>query len=53
MTLRELMIERILFCMTEEELQERYCITLEEFRSCSDVDFLDTYEEIVDTMLGF
>ena len=53
MTLRDLMIERILFCMTEEELQERYDITLEEFRACSDVDFLDTYEEIFDDIMGF
>ena len=53
MTLRELMIERILMCMTEEELSESYDITLQDLNTCSDVDFLDTYEEIVDDMLGF
>ena len=53
MTLRELMIERILFNMTEEDLQDIYDITVKDLQECSDEDFLDTYEEIFDSLMGY
>ena len=53
MTLRELMIERLLMSFTEEDLQDIYDVTVKDLMECSDVDFLDTYEEIVDDMLGY
>lgn len=46
-TLRELMIERILFAFTEEELQEKYNITEDEMNNLSDLDFLEMYDETV------
>jgi hypothetical protein len=42
MTLRELMIERILFAITEEELQEVF----EDLYTITDEEFLDLYESI-------
>ena len=53
MTLRELMIERILFNMTEEDLQDIYDITVKDLQECSDEDFLDTYDEITEGCIGY
>jgi hypothetical protein len=46
MTLRELMIERILFAMNDEELQEEFHTSEEELKTMSDEDFLDIYDEL-------
>lgn len=46
MTLRELMIERILFAMNDEELQEEFRTSEEELKTMSDEDFLDIYDEL-------
>jgi hypothetical protein len=53
MTLREMMIERIYMAMTEEDLQEGFDTCEDELRTMPDDEFLDLYEEIVDTLLGF
>ena len=49
MTLREMMIERILFAATEEELLEMYAIDVEsdpDFDSLSDFDLFELYENV-------
>ena len=46
MNLRELMIERIMFCVTEEVLQEYFDITESEILTLSDEDFLELYEDV-------
>lgn len=46
MTLREMMIERILFSYTEEELVEHMLATEGDLTTISDEDFLDLYEEL-------
>ena len=48
MTLRELMIERIYFCVSEETLEELFHTSEEELLSMSDEDFLDLYEEVAE-----
>ena len=45
MKLRELMIERILFCMGEEGLWNEFKVKEEELHTLSDLDFLELYEE--------
>lgn len=45
MTLRQLLIERIMFILTEEELAERYLTTDEELAIISDSDLLEIYED--------
>lgn len=46
MTLRELMIERILFSFTEEELEAAFHTTEGDLTTISDEDFLDIYDEL-------
>jgi hypothetical protein len=46
MNLRELMIERIYYCVSEETLQEYFHTSEEELLTISDEDFLDLYEEV-------
>lgn len=46
MNLRELMMERILFCVTEETLISEFNISTEEIASLSDLDFLELFETI-------
>lgn len=46
LTLRELIMERILFACTEQELIEEFRITPREIVGLSDLDFLDLYENI-------
>ena len=48
MTLRELMIERIYFCVSEEVLQEFFHTSEEDLNTISDEDFLDLYEEVAE-----
>lgn len=51
MTLRELLIERIRFVLTDEELVERYLTTAEDLCTISDSDLLELYEDTF-LMLG-
>jgi len=44
MTLRELMIEYILFAYASEDLMEQFSITPEELPSLSDIDLLEIYD---------
>lgn len=45
LTLRELMVEYILFAFEEEELMEKFQITEEELIGLSDVDLLEIYDQ--------
>ena len=46
MTLRELMIERILFICDEEILNTTYGIHEDEIETLSDLDLLELFEEV-------
>jgi hypothetical protein len=46
MDLKTLIIERILFSFTEQELRDSYNITEEELTLLSDIDLFELYEEI-------
>ena len=46
MNLRELMIERIHFCVTEDVLAEYFDISPSEILTLSDEDFLELYEDV-------
>ena len=45
MTIRELMIEYILFAFTEEELQSMFHVSEEELPDLADVDLLEIYDQ--------
>lgn len=47
MDLRNLLIERILFAVTEEELDRRFQIGEEEIYNMSDLDLFELYEAVV------
>lgn len=44
MTLRELMIERIRFCLTEADLKEDFGVTFEDLDVLPVEEFLDLYD---------
>ena len=44
-TLREMMIERIFFSYTDEELQEVFDIHPDEVETLNDLDLLELYDE--------
>ena len=46
-TLRELIIERIFFAFTDEELQTVFGVHPDEVENLSDLDLLELYEETV------
>jgi hypothetical protein len=46
LTLREMIIERILFAVDEDVLNDSYEITEEELYHLSDTDLLDLYEDV-------
>ena len=46
MTLREMMIERILFAATEEDLWKMYQTTEAELESLTDLDLFELYENV-------
>lgn len=48
MTLRELMIERIHYAVSEYVLETYFDISAEELSTLSDEDFLDLYEEVAE-----
>lgn len=45
MSLRELMIEYILFAFTEEELMQKFTVSEEELPNLPDVDLLEIYDQ--------
>lgn len=45
MTIRELMIEYILFAFTEEELQSMFHVSEEELPNLTDIDLLEIYDQ--------
>lgn len=47
MTLRELMIEYIMFAFTDEELGERFLVSEEELAGLSNEDLLDIYNHTI------
>jgi hypothetical protein len=44
-TLRELMIEYILFAFSDEELMEKFMIAEHELKEISDEDLLEVYDQ--------
>lgn len=46
MTLREIIIERILFAVTEETLVKLYNLTEDELSELSDLDLFEVYDEV-------
>jgi hypothetical protein len=47
LTLREMIIERILFAVDEDILEEMYHTTEDELQHMSDHDLIDLYEDVV------
>ena len=47
LTLREMMIERIMFTIDEDVLSECYQTTEDEMQHMSDTDLMDLYEDVV------
>lgn len=47
LTLREMMIERILFAVDEEVLNEVYQTSIDELPDFSDTDLMDLYEDVL------
>ena len=47
LTLREMMIERILFTIDEDVLSECYQTDEDEMQHMSDTDLMDLYEDVV------
>lgn len=46
MNLRQLLIERVLFAVTPEELEQRFQLVDNEVEQMSDVDLFELYEAI-------
>ena len=46
MTLRELMYERIMFVIDDDELLQKYGLKEEEIADLSDVDLLELFEDV-------
>lgn len=47
MSLRELMIGRILFAVSDEELLSRYAVAETDLEELSDLDLFELYESVV------
>lgn len=47
MKLREIIKERILYAVTEEELAEEFYITGNDIDQLSDIDLFELYEDVV------
>jgi hypothetical protein len=45
LTIRELMVEYVLFAFTEEQLLEKFQVTEEELSNLCDVDLLEIYDQ--------
>ena len=52
LTLKQLMVEYILFAFTDEELMEKFQITEEELPTLTDVDLLEIYDQTLLTPIG-
>lgn len=48
MTLREMMVERVLYTITEDELMEEFMVGLDEIKDLSDCDLMDLYEDVME-----
>ena len=46
MNLRELIVGRILYAVTEEELETRYAVPVSELDTLSDLDLFELFEEV-------
>jgi hypothetical protein len=46
LTIRQMVYERILFALSEEELREDYSLTPESLASLSDLDLFELYESL-------
>ena len=46
MTLRELMYERIMFVIDEDDLMKKYNLAEEDIADLSDVDLLEIFEDV-------
>jgi hypothetical protein len=46
MTVREMMIERIMMCVTEDDLEEIYGVTETQALAMSDEDLFDLYDRV-------
>ena len=47
MNLRDLIIERILYATTDEQLESMFDISEDEMTTLSDLDLLELYEEVI------
>jgi hypothetical protein len=45
LTIKEMMVEYILFAFTEEELMDKFQVTEEELPNLTDVDLLEIYDQ--------
>lgn len=52
LTLKQLMVEYILFAFTDEELMEKFQITEEELPTLTDIDLLEIYDQTLLTPIG-
>lgn len=48
MSLREMMVERVLFSVSDEELMEEFMLSEEEVSELSDCDLLELYEDVME-----
>lgn len=46
MSLREMILERVFFCLSEEELMSEFSLTENEVTELSDLDLLELYEQV-------
>ena len=46
MTLRELMYERIMFVIDEDDLMKKYNLTEDDIAELSDIDLLELFEDV-------
>lgn len=47
MTLREMIVERILYCVTEKDLNDTFMVTVDELPTLSDVDLMELYDDVM------
>lgn len=52
LTLREMMVEYILFAFTEDELMDKFQITEDEVMSLADVDLIEIYDQTLLTPIN-
>lgn len=47
MTLREMLVERVLFAVDESTLREEFALEVAEVAELSDIDLLELFEDVV------